>query len=159
MAKPKNDYTKFTKVGAWAWRSDLLWKKIRKGENADDCWTWIGSRSEHANLFGAYKNQRQQMTQAIRIIFRELTNKDCDDLSFRHTCGDKYCCNLAHIQYYPNNRKFNSDGTPINIEKFYELPGTQPIRQVKARPVKPKVKKEKPAKIVESKQPKQWCTL
>ena len=106
MTRPKNDQTELTHLGVWSWRSKLLWSKIRKGPTEADCWTWIGSRSKHANLFGVYKNGQAQMSQAIRIIYREVTGLDCEELSFRHTCGSRFCCNPSHISTHLNNRKY-----------------------------------------------------
>ena len=115
MAKRPVDFSEFTHMGPWAWRSDLLWAKIRKGKTDDDCWTWIGSSSSHANLFGVYKNHCRQMTQAPRIIYREYFKEDCEDLSITHECGNKFCCNPEHFGTIKNNRRFNRDGTPSKL--------------------------------------------
>tara|TARA_R110000868_G_scaffold92333_3_gene256069 strand:+ start:1713 stop:2048 length:336 start_codon:yes stop_codon:yes gene_type:complete len=104
MGRNKQDFTELKHVGEWHWNSDLLWKKIQKGVNPDDCWTWLGSTSIHANLFGAYRNQLHQMTQANRIIYREVYDRDCEDISIGHTCKNKYCCNPSHFKIGENNR-------------------------------------------------------
>jgi hypothetical protein len=146
MPRPKTDFTELTQVGEWAWKSDLLWSKIRKGEDADDCWAWLGSSSINSNLFGAYKNKFQQMTQATRIIYREVTGEDCEDLSFKHTCGNKHCCNPAHVETYPNNRKFYADGS-------LRQPGQVPpsLRREKKEP-----KRAKKPTTMTTKKAKEW---
>ena len=146
MPRPKTNFTELTQVGEWAWKSDLLWSKIRKGEDPDDCWEWLGSKSANANLFGVYKNNFQQMSQVQRIIHREVTGEDCEDLSFRHTCGSKFCCNPAHVETYPNNKRFYADGTP-------RVPGQIPPSQVRAK--KEPKRAKKPTQMA-TRQPKQW---
>ena len=106
MARHKNISSELTQVGVWSWRSNLLWTKIQKGTNSNDCWIWLGNQSKHANLFGVYKNGLAQMTQAQRIIHREVTGEDCEEVSFKHSCGDRWCCNPDHKMMYPNNRKY-----------------------------------------------------
>lgn len=101
MAKRPVDHDSMTKIGEWAWNSELLWSKIDKSQ---ECWRWLGSKSVHANLFGAYKNRHQQMTQAPRIIYREVFKQDCNEYRITHSCGNKFCVNPNHYELQPNKR-------------------------------------------------------
>ena len=82
-------------IGQWSWKSDLLLKKVKQG-NKDECWQWLGSTGPHAPLFGAIKNGRRQMSQACRILYRELYNDDCEEKEITHSCGNRYCVNHNH---------------------------------------------------------------
>jgi hypothetical protein len=96
-------------VGEWQWNSTRLWSKIVKtGE--DTCWAWIGSRGPMTNLFGAQKNGYGQMTQARRILYRDITGEDCDDLQITMTCKNAYCMNFGHMEVKPNQRRYYLDG-------------------------------------------------
>lgn len=92
---PKNSFPLKTQ-GIWSWKPELLFSKMRQGPE-DECWQWLGSQGPHANLFGARKNGRPQMTQAARIIYAEYTGQDIEHLEIRHTCGNRYCCNPRHF--------------------------------------------------------------
>ena len=93
--KPESKRT----IGEWTWNSDTLLKKVVKGTE-EECWTWTGSTGPHSNLFGAIKNGRRQMTQATRILYRELYNEDVDGYEIQHTCKNKYCVNPSHWRKY-----------------------------------------------------------
>jgi|TARA_R110000868_G_scaffold402314_1_gene678526 hypothetical protein len=111
MPRLKTDFTQLTQVGEWAWKSELLWSKIKK-RGDDECWEWIGSTSTHSNLFGGFKNFYAQMSQAPRFIYMDVHGVPCTDISIKHSCGNKFCANWHHFETYPNNRKFYADGTP-----------------------------------------------
>ena len=103
MPKPKNSPKRYDPLdpdirhmGAWSWNTRYLWAKVQPA-CADQCWTWTGSYGPHANLFGARKNHRPQMTQANRLIYAEVHNIDVTDLEIRHSCGNRYCCNPQHM--------------------------------------------------------------
>jgi hypothetical protein len=97
-------------VGEWAWNSTRLWSKIVKTD-ADKCWAWLGSSGPNTNLFGAQKNGVGQMTQARRILYRDITGEDCDDLQITMSCKNAYCMNFEHMQVKPNQRRYYADGT------------------------------------------------
>ncbi len=91
-------------IGQWAWNTNQLHAKIKQG-SPDECWTWTGSQGPTGNLFGAYKNNRNQMTQAHRIIYMDTTGLDCADISVTHRCGNKHCANPSHLSgVRPNYR-------------------------------------------------------
>ena len=79
----------------WTWNSELVLSKVDKG-NQWDCWEWTGAQSPAAPLFGARKNNRPQMTQAARILYREYYNEDCEEREITHDCGNKNCMNPDH---------------------------------------------------------------
>jgi hypothetical protein len=76
----------------------------------DTCWAWLGSSGPNTNLFGAHKNNKGQMTQARRILYRDITGDDCDDLQITMRCKNAYCMNFGHMDITPNRRKYYSDG-------------------------------------------------
>lgn len=109
MPRPKNSPKKYDPndpeikhMGQWSWNTRLLWDKVQPG-SADQCWAWTGSYGPHANLFGARKNHKPQMSQANRFIYAETHNIDVTDLEIRHTCGNRYCCNPSHMVAIPNH--------------------------------------------------------
>lgn len=118
-------------VGEWTWNSDVLWSKVVKtGE--DDCWAWIGSTGPHTNLFGAKKSGSPRMTQATRILYRDVTGEDCEHLQVKHTCHDPYCVNPKHFELKPNQRKYRMDGSDNTIPK----PKVKPyVKQAKLQPL------------------------
>lgn len=83
------------RIGMWTWNSELVLSKVnKKGKN--DCWEWLGAQSPAAPLFGARKNNKPQMTQAARILYREYYNEDCEEKEVAHDCGNKNCMNPSH---------------------------------------------------------------
>ena len=96
-------------VGEWQWNSTRLWSKIVKTD-ADKCWAWLGSSGPNTNLFGAQKNGQGQMTQARRILYRDITGEDCDDLQITMKCMNAYCMNFEHMDVKPNQRRYYLDG-------------------------------------------------
>jgi len=116
-------------IGAWSWNSDVLWNKIVKTDD-DKCWAWIGSVGPQTNLFGGRKHGEAQMTQARRILYRDVFEQDCDELQIRHSCGNAFCMNWQHFVVKPNQRKYRFDGTDRTIP----LPDkVKPTAELKAR--------------------------
>lgn len=97
----KKQYKTVKEIGEWTYKPELLWEKVVKGD-ANACWTWLGSVSSAANLFGAKKNGVKQMTQANRLIYAEATGEDPTELEIYHTCGNRFCTNPAHFLTRPN---------------------------------------------------------
>jgi len=91
------------RIGSWSWDTEKLHKRIVKGE-ADECWSWKGSKNEFGNIFGAFKNDKQQMTQANRLLYMEIVNEPIDHLSIQTSCGNKHCCNFLHFKTDKNKR-------------------------------------------------------
>lgn len=125
-------------VGAWTWNSEILWSKIVKLDN-ESCWAWLGAVGPQTNLFGARKNNKPQMTQTQRILYRDITGLDCEEYQIRHTCNNNYCLNPRHFKLLPNQKKYREDGTDRHLPK--------PSKQ-------PKAVREK--KIVELKAQTRW---
>lgn len=98
-------------VGAWTWKPRLLWSKIQQAQE-EECWRWLGATSQHANLFGAKKNNRPQMTQAARIIWMDITGQDAAMLEIKHNCGNRYCCNPRHFFTKPNHMRLAEPNNP-----------------------------------------------
>jgi hypothetical protein len=96
-------------VGKWSWDPELLMSKIIK-RDTDDCWGWSGSVAPHANLMGARKNNRPQMTQAPRLIWMTHTGQDVSELEVRHHCGNRFCTNISHMFTKPNHMRYHKDG-------------------------------------------------
>lgn len=110
----------FKTIGQWSWQPKLLLKKVVQGDK-DECWTWLGSKGPHSSLFGAIKNGKRQMTQACRILYRELYNEDCEEKEITHSCGNRYCVNHHHWKI----NDIKKSGRPVNE-----------LRQAKMQPVK-----------------------
>jgi hypothetical protein len=136
MAKGQNKT-----IGAWSWNSEVLWNKIVKTDD-DSCWAWIGSRGPQTNLFGGRKHGEAQMTQARRILYRDVFNEDCDDLQIRHSCGNAFCMNWQHFATKPNQRRYRFDGSDRTI----------PLPEV-VKPVIPG------ARLVEVKTQERWWNI
>lgn len=108
MGRPKGfspGYTRIVthKIGDWSWNTETLHKRIVKGLD-NECWSWTGSKNQHGNIFGAFKNDRQQMTQSNRLLYMEIVNEPIDDLSVRLTCKNKFCANPNHFYTEKNKR-------------------------------------------------------
>ena len=84
------------RCGIWSWNQELFDAKVQKGA-ADDCWSWTGALGPFGGLFGAFKNDKNQMTQARRIAYMIATGREIETKSVRNTCGNKFCMNPAHM--------------------------------------------------------------
>ena len=87
-------------IGQWSWNSNLLHSHIEK-KTQNECWIWNGSKGPQANLFGAYKNGHQQMTQVNRLLQMELTNAPLDGYKVSMKCKNRYCSNPHHFEVNP----------------------------------------------------------
>lgn len=103
-------------IGAWTWDTELLLSKI-KVLGPDDCWGWRGSTSPNANLFGARKHDKPQMSQASRFIWMTIHGEDVAELEVRHTCGNRFCTNPKHMYTQPNHLYYHRDGRPRGMPK------------------------------------------
>jgi len=91
-------------MGAWSWNSQVLNDKVIKGTDTE-CWPSTNfAQTKHGPLFGAKKNNRPQMTQVCRILYRDWFNKDCEENEIAHQCGDKTCLNPSHWEVKPNKK-------------------------------------------------------
>lgn len=92
----------YREVGAWGWDDERLWSKIQKTENINDCWLWQGAMSPTGALLGAWKNGKQQMTQARRLVWMSLNNEDVSPYRVTMLCQNQYCCNEYHFELKEN---------------------------------------------------------
>ena len=92
------------KIGEWSWDADRLFSKIESTDNPNDCYTWKGNKNKHVNLFGAYKNNLNQMNSANRLIYMTVNKEDISDYAVRMSCMNKHCSNERHM-YLELNRK------------------------------------------------------
>lgn len=88
-------------IGPWTWNSKSLHERIVKG-SPDECWAWTGSRNQHSNIFGAYKNGSAQMTQSNRLLYMEETGFYPDGMSVYMKCGNRHCSNPNHFDLQPS---------------------------------------------------------
>lgn len=91
-------------VGAWAWDHDRLLSKLDPG-TAEECWSWRGAVSPAANLYGAYKNGRAQMTQTNRLLYMALYNVEIEGSGVYMTCGSAHCSNPNHFELLPTRQR------------------------------------------------------
>ena len=96
-------------IGEWTWNTEIFWKKIVQTDE-NSCWSWTGSTGPQTNLFGARKNGKPQMTQARRLLYRDIYNEDCDDKRITMKCNNAYCMNPGHFDTKPNQRRYYDDG-------------------------------------------------
>ena len=92
------------RIGDWSWNTANLHKRMVKG-NPDECWAWTGSKNPHGNIFGAFKHDKPQMTQANRLLYAEHTLKPIDDVTVRMKCHNSFCCNPRHFDPRPYERR------------------------------------------------------
>ena len=90
--------------GEWAWDEDRLYSKISKTPDENGCLNWQGAMSPSGALLGVYRNGRQQMSQARRIVWMSKNNKYVTPYSVSLTCGNQRCCNIEHFVLKKNNR-------------------------------------------------------
>lgn len=108
-------------IGQWTWNSQSLLKKVDRSD-PNGCHPWLGSQGPHAPLFGARKNNKAQMTQAARMLYRELYNKDCEGLKVTHNCGNRNCMNPDHWLIVPvKTEKDKPEPRPISKAKLKEI--------------------------------------
>lgn len=116
----------YKQVGEWGYDQERLHKKIDKEPDKNGCLNWQGSMSPSGALMGAWKNGRQQMTQARRLVQMDLTNEDISEYQVKLSCGNQRCCNPEHFKLEPNNRNPNVERQP-KVAK-------QPVPTKKIRP-------------------------
>lgn len=124
------------RIGQWSWDTNKLNAKIQK-QQPDECWTWTGSQGPYGPLFGAYKNDHPQMSQAHRIIYMDATGLDCANQSITHRCGNRFCVNPGHLSgikpNYRNNQKKIVEMFRLTIsEQKYQDISTQQREQIKS---------------------------
>jgi len=90
-------------MGTWSWNTASFQAKYQE-QSELACWIWQGSAGPNGALFGAYRNQQAQMTQARRIAWMQHTNQPVDLLQIKMTCRNKMCVNPHHMISLPNNR-------------------------------------------------------
>jgi hypothetical protein len=126
-----SDYHKT--IGEWSWNTDILWSKIVKTED-DSCWAWIGSVGPQTNLFGARRLGKPRMTQARRILYRDVYDEDCEDKQIKMRCKNAYCMNWHHFETRPNQRRYYDDG--IEIGQRQVIDKTAGLQRAKLKKVK-----------------------
>jgi len=85
----------------WAWDSRKIDRKLKRTDNPDECWAWLGSVSPGGNLMGAYKNNKPQMTQVNRLLAMQEFNCSLIGQQVRMTCGNHRCSNPHHFRIEP----------------------------------------------------------
>ena len=110
--KPEN----IKSMGPWSWNTKILNEKVVKGPDTE-CWTNSKfAQTQHGPLFGVKKNNKPQMTQVARILYRDWFNEDCEENSLMHSCGNKMCLNPNHWEIKPNRKH----GHKVNKEWWEE---------------------------------------
>lgn len=94
----------YKQYGSWGWDDHRLWSKIEKTDNDNDCWLWTGAMSPTGALMGAWRNGKQQMTQARRLVWMSVSEEDVTPYSVTLTCNSQMCCNPNHFELKPTNR-------------------------------------------------------
>ena len=68
--------------------------KIKKGDNKDDCWIWLGSKTVQG--YGRI-SIAGKLVATHRIAYEMFKGKIPDGLQIRHSCDNPPCCNPAHL--------------------------------------------------------------
>lgn len=95
----------FKQIGEWGFDSLRLWSKIDTTPDENGCHNWQGAMSPSGALMGAWKNDRQQMSQSRRLVQMDITNKDISEYQIKLTCKNQKCCNPEHFILKPTNRR------------------------------------------------------
>jgi hypothetical protein len=68
------------------------------------CWNWLGKRNKagYGFISGTVKRYGLAETAPYRLIYRLLVGEIKPDHHLHHWCGNKRCCNPAHL--LPMNR-------------------------------------------------------
>lgn len=105
--RPKTERNITHTQGAWAWDHRKIERKLDRSTD-EDCWPWLGSTSPSANLQGAYKNGKPQMTQVNRLIAMQQGH-DMEHQQVRMRCHNKQCSNPNHFIIEPLQRRNRVD--------------------------------------------------
>jgi len=95
----------YKEIGVWGWDDARLWSKIEVSLDINECWRYHGAMSPTGALMGAWKNGKQQMTQARRLVYMSHTNEDVSPYAITLSCHNQECCNPNHFELKRNNRK------------------------------------------------------
>ena len=63
----------------------------------DDCWLWTASTHNGYGQFAIELNGRKTVTLAHRVAVL-LSGRDPEGASVQHLCGQRLCCNPAHLR-------------------------------------------------------------
>lgn len=84
-----------SRIGEWSWNHQLFSQKYEVNQESG-CWEWKGAHHRAGGLFGAYKNDAPQMTQARRIAYMYQHNTPVNGKFLYSTCNNLQCVNPAH---------------------------------------------------------------
>jgi hypothetical protein len=74
-----------------------FWPKIEKGPNADDCWKWIGAKTENGyGVIGAGA-RGTGVLKAPRASWLIHHGEEPGEMLVCHKCDNPECCNPLHL--------------------------------------------------------------
>jgi len=85
MARPKTPLTK------------RLWAKIQKAD-PDACWPWLGATN--LSNYGRIRGEDGVEIPAHYAVWWETHGPLPPYHRLRHTCGNRACCNPAHLELH-----------------------------------------------------------
>lgn len=73
---------------------DRFWSKVRKSDEPNECWEWIGNKAD--NGYGVFSVKHGGYV-AHRIAYFIETGNDPGQLLVLHRCDVRACCRFSHL--------------------------------------------------------------
>ena len=91
----QNQYTKNPRT-----IEERFWNKVYFPPCADDCWTWIASKSHDG--YGRFRAPGRLNVMAHRWAYKQLVGPIPDGLTLDHLCRNRACVNPSHLEPVTN---------------------------------------------------------
>jgi hypothetical protein len=88
-------------------RTRLL-DKIDKHANAQGCWRWVGASNPTTGNYGNVRDGAH-VVPAHRAAAKVLGGKSIAGRDVHHVCGNRWCCNPAHLKVMSHARNMAAD--------------------------------------------------
>ena len=99
-----------------------FWKKVKRTENHNECWEWIGGIDKNTG-YGKFRDGTN-VDVAHRVIYRHCYGELSKEKPIvRHLCNNRKCCNPRHLEdgsYYDNWMDSVKAGTAKPFAKGFD---------------------------------------